>query len=51
MQMLLMHVPLLCLCKKPLFVTVDSQYVDWYKARFGVELDSKIHVLPLQHVL
>ncbi len=37
--------------KEPTYVRVDAQYKEWYKARFGIELDCKTHVLPVQHAL
>ena len=37
--------------EEPTYVRVDQQYADWYKARFGIQLDPKIHVLPVKHAL
>ena len=36
---------------QPTYVRVDQQYADWYKARYGIQLDPKTDVLPAQHAL
>ena len=34
----------------PTYVRIDDQYAEWYKERFGVDLDRTL-VMPVQHVL
>ena len=34
----------------PTFVSIDDVYADWYKWKFGKEIDHR-KVLPVQHVL
>lgn len=34
----------------PTFVKIDDQYADWYKARYGIDLDRR-KVLPVRHAL
>ncbi len=36
---------------EPKYVKVDAQYMDWYKKRFGIELDCMVHVLPVLYDL
>lgn len=35
---------------RPTFVEIDDAYADWYKFRFGVQIDRSL-VLPVQHAL
>ena len=34
----------------PTYVSIDDQYADWYKWKYGVDIDRKM-VLPVQHAL
>ena len=36
--------------KHPTFVSIDDAFADWYKSRFGKEIDRSL-VLPVQHAL
>ena len=36
--------------KHPTFVSIDDAFADWYKSRFGKEIDCSL-VLPVQHAL